>query len=438
MPIFGLVPRPWTRTTIAVRKTTSSRNTYASRRPSNNDTLPSRLLVRLLLALLVIFSVVWFELRLLAVARLTSVVGPHTNNNNERPVPVDITTTTATAQRKNGQIKHISRQQLSSDTRLDDPLVDDQSIPKPIPKETSVNIKKPPPPKYTQADFANCTLLSPADRIYQYGPWDQSPIVISSHKLIFFTIPKVGCTVYKQLFRRMEGYADWSRDEHPLPHAPKRNGLTYLYDYSPNQADELMTDPSWTRAIVVRDPKERLLSAYLDKGTQNPYMQFHCCPKKQTDTLLYQTLQCDNPVSHLGPTASQELRSTTPLLTFEDFLTKVYPSCADPHWDPQSNRIDDKYWPYINFIGHMESIEADTKRLLQRIGAWEEYGASGWPHGSVFAGAASSTVRHATDSKQQLKSYYTQQVERIVDTILERDYEVRQMNFTKRTVAVDA
>ena len=39
--------------------------------------------------------------------------------------------------------------------------------------------------------------------------WDQHPYVIESHKLVFYTIPKVSTTVFKKLFRRMEGYDNW-------------------------------------------------------------------------------------------------------------------------------------------------------------------------------------------------------------------------------------
>ena len=36
-----------------------------------------------------------------------------------------------------------------------------------------------------------------------------SPIVLEDYKFIFFPIQKTGCTVWKQLFRRISGFQDW-------------------------------------------------------------------------------------------------------------------------------------------------------------------------------------------------------------------------------------
>jgi Sulfotransferase family len=110
-------------------------------------------------------------------------------------------------------------------------------------------------------------LVQQGDSIYVLPDWDSAPIVMEQYKLVFFTIPKVGCTAWKQLFRRMMGYRDWKNENvHAMqPWNPESNGLKYLYHYDRVTASTMMTSPEWTRAIVVRDPKERFLSAYLDK-----------------------------------------------------------------------------------------------------------------------------------------------------------------------------
>ena len=340
--------------------------------------------------------------------------------------------------------------------------VQKQKLPPLLWKDTSVHVKKAPPRTYTPDEYTNCTLLQANDTIYQYGPWDGSPIVLERYQLVFFTIPKVGCTVFKQLFRRMMGYRDWRLDQHPLPHAPKRNGLLYLYDYPPAVAEHMLTSPEWTRALFVREPKERLLSAYLDKGTQNQYMQFHCCPaakikqqkqqqqekpqqqQQELSLLLYNKLDCAHPREHAGPVVSQSrtkkdgreeanVVDDPPLLSFADFIHIVFPQCSDPHWQPQADRIDAKYWPYINFVGHMETIEHDTKRLLQHLQLWDDFGRDGWPHGSIFAGSA--TVSHATDSSSHLRDYFTTTaLETVVDQLFEREYSLSILNLTRTRV----
>jgi hypothetical protein len=69
--------------------------------------------------------------------------------------------------------------------------------------------------------------------IYQRGPWDGTPVVIESDHLIFLSIPKIGCTI----FRRLMHYHDsWSAKEKKngtvesdRVHDPDLNGLSCVF-----------------------------------------------------------------------------------------------------------------------------------------------------------------------------------------------------------------
>jgi hypothetical protein len=260
-----------------------------------------------------------------------------------------------------------------------------------------------------------------SSRIYQRGPWDGAPVVIESHHLIFFTTPKIGCTVFKMLFRRMMHIPDWSdhatnNSSSDRIHDPDLNGLRYLYDYPEHTAQSMVTSRNWTKAVFVRDPKTRLLSAYLDKAINTDYMLRHCCRHFQLKRVL--------PCRREGLLLSRNI-------TFADFVYRVIPICRDPHWEAQANRIPHKYWTRIDFIGHMESIAADTKRLLERIGAWDTYGKTGWKGGSIFAG---TDVSHATDSGARLREYYTPELETAVEEFYKMDYEHPLFNLTRSKI----
>ena len=266
------------------------------------------------------------------------------------------------------------------------------------------SISRPPEKRLVNAD----------DYIYRRGLWDASPIVLESHKLIFFSIPKVSCTTFKQLFRRMMGYKNWKSQDGVLmlPHNPHRNGLKYLYDYSLEEANEMMTSPLYTRAVFVRDPKMRFLSAFLDKALSNDgsYLRDKCCP----------TGECIEKAQ-----------------TLEGFL-QLTETCQDTHWMPQSERMHPKHWKYINYVGHLENVENDTKQLLQKVGAWEDFGSSGWgKHGntSIFENPADAGG-HATWSHWQVWKWYTQVLERKVEAFYNEDYSNALLNFT-RTNLVD-
>ncbi len=75
--------------------------------------------------------------------------------------------------------------------------------------------------------------MLPSDLIYSKDWWEK-PTVIEEYKLIFFTIPKVACTEWKFLFRKMSGLSyDPAEvgDEVSLYQNPKMNGLMTLDKY---------------------------------------------------------------------------------------------------------------------------------------------------------------------------------------------------------------
>jgi Sulfotransferase family len=256
-------------------------------------------------------------------------------------------------------------------------------------------------------------LVLPGDFIYYTDDerWDAAPVVLESHKLIFFTIPKVGCTIWKQLFRRMMGYDDWMSQDYETwqPHNPAVNGLKYLSDYTPEEASELMTSPDWTRAMMVRDPKQRFLSAFLDKSVGN----FH---------------------THIIRRCCHDESCVEGAQTVAGFL-QLCSVCDDGHWRAQSLRVDYKFWPYIDFVGHVETAARDAKELLKRVGAWEEFGAIGWGkdgNSSIFGSKASSGsgMNHSTYAEWQVWTWYTPEVEQQVERFYQGDYENPLFNFT--------
>jgi Sulfotransferase family len=258
-------------------------------------------------------------------------------------------------------------------------------------------------------------LVKYGDSIYLTNDWDGAPVVLEQYKLVFFTTPKIGCTTWKQLFRRMMGTQNWKVEEYRkmLPWNPQLNGLKYLYDYDRETASAMMTDPQWTRAIFVRDPKERFLSAYLDKGKANPtYMQQQCC-------------------AYTGKCVAQAKESLA------GFLQVAY-YCDDSHWRPQHVRMEAKYWPYINYVGRMETLSDDAESLLKRVGAWDDYGSNGWgPHGnqSVFsARPGGSGSIHATHARKQLQTYLTPELEAAIDEYYADDYFNPVLNFSRINV----
>lgn len=254
------------------------------------------------------------------------------------------------------------------------------------------------------------------DSIYLNNDWNGSPVVIEEYRLIFFTTAKNACTIWLQLLRRMMHIKNWNEVDNNveklLPWNPEYNGLKYLYDYNISYANDIMTNPKWTRAIFVRDPKERFLSAYIDKVVRSKnYILNKCCPT---------TGNCVEPAKS----------------NITTFLHEVAYFCHNQHWRPQHLQMTSQQWSYINFVGHMDLIQEDAERLLKRLGVWEQFGSSGWGSNRkerIFQKEAGDNTgrSHATNAKRYLRSYITPELEIELNDYFANDYNHPVMKLDK-------
>ena len=93
--------------------------------------------------------------------------------------------------------------------------------------------------------------------------WSQAPFVVPDAKLIFCPQFKVGTTEFVRLLRWVDG-----QDYNVHPHfkvGDRWGNLTTLADFGPKAALQMMLDSAWIKLVIVRDPLDRLRSAYLDK-----------------------------------------------------------------------------------------------------------------------------------------------------------------------------
>lgn len=256
---------------------------------------------------------------------------------------------------------------------------------------------------------SNTVSLLESDLIYTPGRWG-NPIVLSEFKLIFFPMPKVACTEWKLFFRTVMGYTDNEEleqsDDFSDIHNPGKNGLKYLSDYPLEEAQHMLNSEEWTRAVFVREPKERILSGYLDKFINNPeFFDRKCC-----QTLLNET--------EMG-ICRDKLQEEDG--TFGYFLKHACDDCKDHHWDPQVENIDEKWWDSITFVGYFDSLAPHGQVLLSSVlsdasslSAWELYGKTGWGPNGTSPFLFNSTI-HVTNAHDKLRKYYTPHDEEFVE-----------------------
>ena len=193
-----------------------------------------------------------------------------------------------------------------------------------------------------------------------------------------------------------------------------------MSNYSVDEIRSMLFSPEYTKAIFVRDPKERFLSAYLDKAVSNDADHLN----KWCQQIL--------------PKAVKQCKETA-AASLPNFLDFVKLAPDDGHWRLQSKRIDAKYWPLLSsprnnlFVGHFENMEEDATKLLKKIGAYEKYGKTGWGkdgQSSIFnrdskasgTKGISGTYTHLTGAQERLTWYYKPDVEAAVDQYYANDY----------------
>jgi len=178
-------------------------------------------------------------------------------------------------------------------------------------------------------------------------------------KLIFCGIPKVGISEWIKFFRFVMGTGDYLS----LPHYKTDIDQWRVSRLGNEAAQKLFQDPTWTKAVFLREPAERLLSAYQDKVVKHAFTQHHF----KIDT--------------------QSPPETRKILSFEEFVNLVMEPndnckspggldvCSDPHWKPQTLTCGlDYLLPHYDFIGNFHHVSPQTKLLLQQVNLWETHG----------------------------------------------------------------
>ena len=154
--------------------------------------------------------------------------------------------------------------------------------------------------------------------------WPYSQImVIPSLRLMYVPIAKNACSTLKRMMLDLAGFpANSSAQAHVHECLDFYQTGLQLKDWPISDVDRFLTAPGWFRFAMLRDPLERLVSAYMEKFVRN--------------RLLW-----GNRV-HTAPVVTAVQDTSTPNLdegiTFRQFASYIATTPAeqlDPHWRPQ-------------------------------------------------------------------------------------------------------
>jgi hypothetical protein len=218
--------------------------------------------------------------------------------------------------------------------------------------------------------------------------------LIPSHRLLYLCVPKCASTTIKMELSALGGRTPASFEQ---IHKRRYSGLKSPFEVGLAAFRRLALDPQTLRFSFVRNPYDRLVSAWADKYQNRPltpgnsfidkYLRFrsttHCSPVRAGETLSF--------------------------AGFVHFATTTAADRLDPHWQLQDDILD---MPGIalDFVGKVESFEADFARVLEHVGADRET-------------RASVQTRLNQSRHQSWQDYYTPVLADQVYRTYERDFD---------------
>ncbi|XP_011668980.2 carbohydrate sulfotransferase 11 [Strongylocentrotus purpuratus] len=179
---------------------------------------------------------------------------------------------------------------------------------------------------------------------------------IPEFKLLYCSIPKVGCTSWKRLILNITGYADalaeLEKEKGALSvHETMQRIFQPLSKMDPGEAREVLK--SYKKFMFVRNPYTRVLSAYRDKLILDKH-------SKWRDEMLEWMVTED-------PQAAADVFLGRRNFTFEEFLRfYLSPINNNPHWR-EYYRLCLPCLVSYDFIGKFETMAEDSRYILDTL-----------------------------------------------------------------------
>ena len=249
--------------------------------------------------------------------------------------------------------------------------------------------------------------------------WPLSQVFISlPARVMYCPIGKNACTFLKTEVARSAQYEliDYmARDIHFLTDYVC-TGLQ-LSDYTPERVSQLCDDSSFYKFAILRDPADRLLSAYIEKlviGRTTPENIHHT---KSVVVPIQKARGIEQPDFNLGITFRQ----------FINHLAVADPKHLDPHWKPQVLYLQginyDRFFRIDQLDELMDILEKRAGIQLNR----KARNVTGSGSGIDVDGAMDlSPLEIAAQPKISRASFFDASLQQTVETFFADDYRLLQ------------
>lgn len=225
----------------------------------------------------------------------------------------------------------------------------------------------------------------------------ENAIYVENKNFIFLYIPKVACTNWKSIFRYMQGEIDYLNPQ--KAHSRTESGLVFLSSLK-NKKD-LLRDDKIKKYTFIRNPFTRILSAYLNKCSEEAYNQPYF--KAIQDELRF----------YQKNILKSNLASTR--IEFFTFLHWLKYSDSEyinnEHWIPQIDIIGEDLLIY-NYVGRFENLAIDSQIILDAVDC------------KILFPTQEEVNFMPTNASDKILNYYRQKEINLVLDIFQKDFEL--------------
>ncbi|XP_021343958.1 carbohydrate sulfotransferase 11-like [Mizuhopecten yessoensis] len=178
-------------------------------------------------------------------------------------------------------------------------------------------------------------------------------IVDEKYKMVFCYIPKISCSQWKTIFITLTGKVNASLLNFGNVHEKYQSKMKFLKGYSAENQKRILTE--YKKYIIVRNPLERILSAYRNKLMGK-------VPFRKTGKEIIKRYRSNATLKSL------QNGDDVTFFEFVQYLTDDKTERFDHHWEKYTTLCHPCIVKY-DFIGKYETISRDADFILKDIEA---------------------------------------------------------------------
>ena len=197
-------------------------------------------------------------------------------------------------------------------------------------------------------------------RLGQFGDtWSEKGYIANhDYHFIYCPIPKVACSSFKRLavqLSNLENKEEILKLPSRLLHSYVAHNLTFFANYNSNrqEAMKLLDNNEYFKFAIVRNPWDRLTSAYLNKFITPVDLRASASPGKEVVEKFYRE-------KGLKP----DWEKAITFRQFVDYLLVNKDEDIDGHWRPQHLFLNNTK---LDFIGRFENLIEDFEYIKKRL-----------------------------------------------------------------------